>query len=50
MAAFAPKHPATIAAISEYFAPGRTVDDLFRDCMDVVVAGAAATVGIEVGA
>jgi TetR/AcrR family tetracycline transcriptional repressor len=27
-------------AIKEYFEPGRTVDDLFHDCLDVVIAGA----------
>jgi TetR/AcrR family transcriptional regulator, tetracycline repressor protein len=27
--------------MAEFFQPGRTVDDLFRDCLDVVVAGAA---------
>jgi TetR/AcrR family tetracycline transcriptional repressor len=31
----------TMAAIADYFSPGRTVDDLFRDCLDVVIAGAA---------
>ncbi|MQY27850.1 TetR/AcrR family transcriptional regulator C-terminal domain-containing protein [Nocardia aurantia] len=39
---FTRQHPTVVAAITEYFAPGRTVDDLFRDCLDVVVAGATA--------
>ena len=31
----------TMAAVTDYFEPGRTVDDLFRDCLEVVIAGAA---------
>jgi TetR/AcrR family tetracycline transcriptional repressor len=42
MDAFTERHPTVVAAIAEYFRPGRTVDDLFRDCLDVVIAGAAA--------
>ncbi|MFC7533290.1 TetR/AcrR family transcriptional regulator C-terminal domain-containing protein [Actinoplanes sp. GCM10030250] len=42
MAAFAEQHPTVVAAITEYFQPGRTVDDLFRDCLEVVIAGAMA--------
>lgn len=45
MAAFAERHPTVMAGITEYFRPGRTVDDLFRDCLEVVIAGAAAVVG-----
>ena len=41
MAAFAEQHPTVIAGITEYFEPGRTVDDLFRECLDVVIEGAA---------
>jgi TetR/AcrR family tetracycline transcriptional repressor len=38
----APSTVATaVAAIAEYFRPGRTVDDLFRDCLEVVIEGAA---------
>lgn len=44
MAAFTERHPTLIAAITDYFQPGRTVDDLFSDCLAVVVEGAAATV------
>ncbi|MFC4068930.1 TetR/AcrR family transcriptional regulator C-terminal domain-containing protein [Actinoplanes subglobosus] len=40
MAAFTERHPTAIAAITDYFEPGRTVDDLFHDCLDVVIAGA----------
>jgi AcrR family transcriptional regulator len=36
--AFRERHPTTVAGITEYFAPGRTVDDLFRDCVRLVVA------------
>lgn len=45
MAGFAEQHPTAIAAITEYFQPGRTVDDLFRDCLEVVIVGAAAIAG-----
>ncbi len=45
MAAFAEQHPTVTAGITEYFRPGRTVDDLFRECLDLVIAGAAATNG-----
>jgi TetR/AcrR family transcriptional regulator, tetracycline repressor protein len=41
LAAFTEQHPTVVAAIGEYFRPGRTVDDLFRECLDVVIAGAA---------
>lgn len=42
MAAFAGQHPTVMAGITEYFQPGRTVDDLFRECLDVVIEGAVA--------
>lgn len=45
MAAFAEQHPTVVAAVADYFRPGRTVDDLFRDCLEVVIAGAAVTAG-----
>ncbi|MGW4767971.1 TetR/AcrR family transcriptional regulator C-terminal domain-containing protein [Nocardia sp. NPDC004278] len=45
MAAFTDRHPTVIAGITEYFRPGRTVDDLFHECLAVVIAGAAATTG-----
>jgi TetR/AcrR family tetracycline transcriptional repressor len=35
--AFAKQHPTVIAAITEYFEPGRTVDDLFRDSLGVIL-------------
>jgi TetR/AcrR family tetracycline transcriptional repressor len=37
MAAFAARHPAMIAGITEYFQPGRTVDDLFLDCLKLII-------------
>ena len=40
MPAFTEKHPTMVTAIADYFRPGCTVDDLFRDCLDVVIAGA----------
>jgi TetR/AcrR family tetracycline transcriptional repressor len=43
MATFAQQYPTVIAAITDYFQPGRTVDDLFHDCLQVVIQGAAAT-------
>ncbi|MBB5874316.1 TetR/AcrR family tetracycline transcriptional repressor [Allocatelliglobosispora scoriae] len=46
MAAFTGRHPTVVAAITDYFQPGRTVDDLFRDCLEVVIAGAAVTAGV----
>jgi TetR/AcrR family transcriptional regulator, tetracycline repressor protein len=47
LAAFTEQHPTLVAGIADYFEPesGRTVDDLFRDCLDVVIAGAVATCG-----
>jgi TetR/AcrR family tetracycline transcriptional repressor len=45
MATFAQQHPTVVAAIADYFQPGRTVDDLFRDCLEVVIAGAAVRAG-----
>jgi TetR/AcrR family tetracycline transcriptional repressor len=42
LAAFTERYPTMIAAITEYFEPGRTVDDLFRDCLTVIIEGTAA--------
>jgi TetR/AcrR family transcriptional regulator, tetracycline repressor protein len=41
MATFTEQHPTVVAAVAEYFRPGRTVDDLFRECLEVVIVGAA---------
>ena len=43
LAEFTAAHPTLIAGITDYFQDGRTPDDLFDDCLQVVVAGAAAT-------
>jgi TetR/AcrR family transcriptional regulator, tetracycline repressor protein len=40
---FAQSHPTLVAGITDYFQDGATVDDLFDDCLDVVIAGAVAT-------
>lgn len=45
MATFAEQHPTVVAAVAEYFRPGRTVDELFRDCLEVVIEGAAVKAG-----
>ncbi|WP_202873819.1 TetR/AcrR family transcriptional regulator C-terminal domain-containing protein [Kribbella speibonae] len=39
---YAATYPVTVRAITEYFAPGRNVDDLFSDCLETVLAGAVA--------
>lgn len=36
--AFAKRHPTAVAAITDYFQPGRTVDDLFRDSLDLILS------------
>lgn len=46
MTEFAEQHPTMIAAITEYFRPGVSVDDLFRECLDVVIEGATARSGL----
>ncbi len=37
MDAFANRHPTIVAGITEYFQPGRTVDDLFRDSLELIL-------------
>lgn len=39
---FTEQHPMTVASITEYFSPARTVDTLFGDCLAIVIEGAAA--------
>jgi TetR/AcrR family tetracycline transcriptional repressor len=39
LAAFRERHPNVVGGIAEYFAGDRTVDDLFRDCVRLVVGG-----------
>lgn len=43
MASFTRQYPNLVASITDYFRPGRTADDVFRDCLDIVIAGAAAS-------
>lgn len=40
MATFTRTYPTVVAAISDYFQDDRTVDDLFRDCLNVIIEGA----------
>jgi TetR/AcrR family tetracycline transcriptional repressor len=39
MDAFAASHLDTMTAITEYFEPGRTIDDLFRECLQTILEG-----------
>ncbi|MHA7984933.1 TetR/AcrR family transcriptional regulator C-terminal domain-containing protein [Rathayibacter sp. CAU 1779] len=41
--AFTATHPTLIAGITDYFRDGRTPDDLFGDCLRVVITGATGT-------
>jgi TetR/AcrR family tetracycline transcriptional repressor len=43
MAAFTERHPTIIAGVAEYLQDGRTVEDLFRECLEVVMEGSSAT-------
>lgn len=43
LGAFSQAYPTVVAGITEYFQQGRTADDLFRDCLSVIVRGAEAT-------
>jgi hypothetical protein len=43
MAAFTARHPTMITGITEYFQSGRTVDDLFRDCLKLIIDPGAVT-------
>jgi TetR/AcrR family tetracycline transcriptional repressor len=40
MADFTTAYPTVVAAITEYFQHDHTVDDLFRDCLGVIIEGA----------
>jgi TetR/AcrR family tetracycline transcriptional repressor len=37
LAAYTARFPTIVTAVSEYFAPGRTVDDLFRDTVTLIL-------------
>jgi TetR/AcrR family transcriptional regulator, tetracycline repressor protein len=39
LAAFTDRYPTVIAGITEYFQPGRTADDLFGDCLWLIIPG-----------
>lgn len=41
LAAYSEMFPTVIAGITDYFQPGRTADDLFRDCLRLIVEGPA---------
>ena len=43
LAAYTAAYPTVIAGITEYFKPGRTVDDLFLECVTLVVEGPPVT-------
>ena len=43
--AFAKAYPTVVAGITEYFRPGATPDDLFRDCLGVIIHGAVTAAG-----
>ncbi|MDR6906059.1 TetR/AcrR family tetracycline transcriptional repressor [Agromyces sp. 3263] len=43
--AFTNAYPTVVAGIGEYFQGGRTPDDLFSDCLGVIIEGATATAG-----
>ncbi|GAB3430613.1 TetR family transcriptional regulator [Flindersiella endophytica] len=44
---FAKAYPTVVAGITEYFQADRTPDDLFRDCLRVIIQGAATTAGLR---
>jgi len=41
LASYAERYPTVVAGITEYFQPGRTVDDVFRDCLRLIIDPAA---------
>lgn len=43
---FTRDYPTVVAGIADYFQDGRSPDDLFRDCLGVVLRGAAAAPGL----
>jgi TetR/AcrR family tetracycline transcriptional repressor len=45
MADFTERFPTVIAGITQYFQPGRTVDDLFRECVTLIVSAGPTTDG-----
>lgn len=43
---FTRSHPTVVAGIADYFQDGRTPDDLFRDCLEVIIRGAGVTAAL----
>ncbi|MFC5835239.1 TetR/AcrR family transcriptional regulator C-terminal domain-containing protein [Nonomuraea insulae] len=41
MATYTEAFPTVMAAVTDYFQPGLTVDDLFRECLELVIEGPA---------
>ncbi|PRX69426.1 TetR family transcriptional regulator [Nonomuraea fuscirosea] len=39
LAAYGAMFPTVMAGVTDYFQPGRTVDDLFQDCLRMVIEG-----------
>lgn len=46
LGAFSRDFPTVVAGIADYFQEGRSADDLFRDCLGVIVRGAEATAAL----
>jgi TetR/AcrR family tetracycline transcriptional repressor len=44
--AFTRAYPTVVAGITDYFQDDRTPDDLFRDCLGVIIQGAVAAAGL----
>lgn len=42
LATYTEAYPTVVAGVTEYFQPGRTVDDLFRECLELIIEGPAA--------
>ena len=44
---FATSYPTVVAGITEYFDDDRTPEDLFHDCLDVIIRGAGAVLAAD---
>jgi hypothetical protein len=49
LAFFTARYPTVVAGITEYFQPDRTVDDLFRDCLQLIIDPAERRSGLGTG-
>lgn len=47
LASFTRQYPNLMASITDYFRAGGTADDVFCDCLDIVIQGAAASAGLK---